>query len=86
MEVSHLQYADDMIIMDNSTIDNLWTIKTIQCGFEPALGLCMNFPQSSLIGVNSNLAFLDLACDFLHCNQDSIPFKYLGILVDVTPS
>lgn len=45
----------------------------------------MNFAKSSLIRANSDQAFIDLACEFLHCKMDSIPFKYLGLLVGPNP-
>lgn len=83
--VSHLQYADDMIILANTTIDNLWTIKASLCGFKLALGPRVNFSKSSLIRVNPNHAFLELACEFLHYKKESVPFKYLVLQIRTNP-
>ncbi|XP_058750276.1 uncharacterized protein LOC131623294 [Vicia villosa] len=85
LEVSHLQYANDTIILANDTIDNLLTIKAILLGFDFASCLCVNFSKSSLIGVNYDQSFLDLAYKFIHCNQESLPFKYLGNPVGANP-
>lgn len=49
--VSHLQYTDDTIILVDSTVVNLWTIKAILHGFELASGLRVNFINNFLIGV-----------------------------------
>lgn len=79
--VSYLQYVDDTIILADASIDNLWSIKAILRGFELSLGLRVNFAKSALIGINSDPTFLDLSCDFLHCKQESLPFKHLGLSV-----
>lgn len=83
--VSHLQYVDYMIILDDTTIDNLWTIKTIHCGFELTSGLRVKFSKSSSIRVNSDQTFLDLTYEFLYYKKDSLPFKYLGLPVGSNP-
>lgn len=45
----------------------------------------MNFSKSTLIGVNIDLVFLDLTCDFFHCKQESYPFKYINLLMRDNP-
>lgn len=47
--------------------------------------LQLNFSKSNLIGVNFDPVFLDIACSFLHYQQDSPPFKYLGLPVGANP-
>lgn len=81
--VFHLQYVVDTIILVDATIDNLKTIKCILRGFELASGLRVNFSKSSLIEVNCDQTFLNLACEFLHYKKESLIFKYLGLQVDV---
>lgn len=44
-------------------------------------GLKINFFKSSLIGVNVESSFMDMACNFLNCSEGSLPFKYLGLPV-----
>lgn len=83
--VSHLQYEDDTIISTNAIVDDLWTIKAILHGFALASSLRVNYDKSSLIGVNFDKPFLDLACDFLYCKKESPPFTYFGISVGANP-
>ena len=83
--VSHLQYLDDTIILEDATIDNLWTIKDILHRFELASGLCVNFSKISLTWVNYDQAFLDLAYECIHYKKESLIFKYLGIPVEANP-
>lgn len=85
LTVSHLQYADDTIIMVESSYENLWSIQTILCVFKLALCLRVNFSKSSLVEVKFDTVFLDLAYHFLHCHRDSLSFKYLGLLEEVDP-
>lgn len=66
-------------------MDNLWIIKDILRGFELSSGLQVIFLKNCLIGVNMDSSFLDQACDFLHCKQEYLPFKYLGLLVRTNP-
>lgn len=82
MEVSHLQYADDTLCIGTPSIENLWTLKALLQGFELASGLKINFTKSCLIGVNVQSEFMDMACNFLHCSQGSLPFEYLGLPPD----
>jgi hypothetical protein len=50
--VSHLQYADDTLLIGEASVTNLWTLKAILRGFEMASGLKINFWKSCLLGVN----------------------------------
>lgn len=54
--------------------------------FELASSFRWIFAKSNLIGVNYDPAFLELACEFLHCELESLPFKYLGLSVGLTPT
>lgn len=45
------------------------------------LGLKINFSKSSLIGVNVDNEFMEMACNYLNCSIWSAPFKYLGLPV-----
>lgn len=68
--ISHLQYADDTIILVDAIVDNIWTIEVILRGFELVSCLRVSFEKNYLIGVNSNRDFLDLAYEFLHCKKE----------------
>ena len=79
--VSHLQYADDTLCIGKPTVDNLWALKSLLRGFEMVSGLKINFFKSSLIEVNVDSEFMEMACSFLNCTQGCVPFKYLGLPV-----
>lgn len=85
LEVFHLQYADDILILVESSVDFLQTIKTILRGFELPSGLKVNFPKSILIGVNVDPSFLQHVEDFLHYKIESLLFQCLGFLVEAKP-
>lgn len=76
---------DKILIMVDSSINNFCLIKAILKWFEVASGLRVDFSKISLIEVNIDSDFLDLDGDFLFSNQESLPFKYLGLLVRGTP-
>jgi hypothetical protein len=49
---SHLQYADDTLIIGRKGWGNIWIIKKILLLFELMSGLKVNFHKSLLIGIN----------------------------------
>lgn len=51
-----------------------------------ASGLKVNFFKSCLIGLNVTQDFMDMACNFLSCNEGNLPFKYLGLPMGANPS
>jgi len=73
--------AYDTLCIGKATVDNLWAMKALLRGFELVSGLKINFFKSSLIGVNVDNDFMDMACNFLNCSRGSVPFKYLGLPV-----
>lgn len=81
--VSHLQYADDTLIMVDPSVENLWLIKTILKGFQIASSLRNNFVNSSLIEVIVDPILLDLTGDFLYCELEILLFRCLGLSVGV---
>ncbi|MCI39114.1 RNA-directed DNA polymerase (Reverse transcriptase), partial [Trifolium medium] len=72
-----LQFADDTVIVGDGNWDNLWTLKTVLRSFELVSGLKINFFKSKLYGINLEDSFLSAASAFLHCEVDSIPFRFL---------
>jgi hypothetical protein len=83
--ISHLQYADDTLCIGEASVDNLWSLKAILRGFERASGLKVNFWKSSLMGINVDDNFMELASHFFNCIRGGIPFKYLGLPVGANP-
>jgi hypothetical protein len=83
--ISHLQYADDTLLIGEASSENLWAIKAILRAFELASGLRVNFHKSCLLGVNVSNEFLNMGAEFLNCRLGSTPFKYLGLPVGANP-
>lgn len=52
VEVSHLQYADDSLLVCQESVQNLWAMKEILRYFELVSGLKVNFLKSNLFGLN----------------------------------
>jgi len=67
-------------------VENLWISKALLTGFEITSGLKVkNFLKSCLIGVNVPSDLMSMACNFLNCCEETLPFKYLGLLVGANP-
>lgn len=64
--VSHLQYADDTIILDEASIENLWIIQFILKHFELTLSLMANLSKRCLFGINIGESFLEVIEILLH--------------------
>ncbi|XP_045810014.1 uncharacterized protein LOC123904385 [Trifolium pratense] len=76
-----LQFADHTIIVGDGNWDNLWTIKIVLRSFEIVSGLKVNFYKSKLYGIKLEDNFLRASLAYLHCEVESIPFRFLGIRV-----
>lgn len=79
--ISHLQYADDTILMGAATQENAVVIRRILSNMELLSGLRINFEKCSLTGVNvTDNKLLEMA-GIIGCKLGTIPFYYLGIQV-----
>lgn len=50
--VSHLQFADDTIMLGEASMENASTMKSILCLMELLSGLRVNFKKSCIFGIN----------------------------------
>lgn len=83
--VSHLQFADDILLVGEASWENPWAMKAIFRSFELVSSLKVNFHKSSIFGQNVENDFLVAAADFLNCRLGSLPFIYLGLPVGANP-
>ena len=77
--VSHLQYADDTIIMiqqDDLAIANL---KFMLLCFESMSGLRINFHKSEVLVLGASTDEQTRVAQMINCRQGSFPFTYLGL-------
>ena len=77
--VSHLQFADDTLILGAKSWANIHSMRAILILFEALSGLKVNFSKSSLVGLNVASSWLSEAASLLSCRVGVIPFVYLGL-------
>ncbi|PNY08829.1 cysteine-rich receptor-like protein kinase [Trifolium pratense] len=77
--ISHLQFADDTLIVGEKSWANIRVLKANLTLFELISGLKVNFHKSILVGVNIAEAWLRDAASVLNCKLGHIPFLYLGL-------
>lgn len=77
--ISHLQYADETVLLWPPNINFLINIKKALILFDLASGLHVNFYKSSIMGIHVSDGWLKNVTEILMCKQDSIPFTYLGL-------
>lgn len=77
--ISHLQYADETVLLWPPNINFLINIKKALILFDLASGLLVNFYKSSIMGIHVSDGWLKNVAEILMCKQDSIPFTYLGL-------
>ncbi|GAU49405.1 hypothetical protein TSUD_92510 [Trifolium subterraneum] len=83
--VSHLQFADDTLLLGVKSWANVCALRTILVLFEKVFGLKVNFHKSMLVGVNIGDSWLSEATVVLGCKVGKVPFMYLGLPVGGDP-
>ncbi|GAU29337.1 hypothetical protein TSUD_227080 [Trifolium subterraneum] len=79
VNVSHLQFADDTLLVGTKSWANIRILKAVLSLFENVSGLKINFHKSMLFGVNVNDSWLHEAASVLRCKHGRLPFLYLGL-------
>lgn len=79
--VSHLQFADDTLIVGNKSWANVRAMRAVLYLFEAMSGLKVNFQKSELVGVNVSRSWLLEAATVLNCRVSALPLMYLGLPV-----
>jgi len=77
--ISHLQFADDTLLLGVKSWANIWALRARLILFEVMSGLKVNFHKSMLVGVNIDDSWLGQAASVLACKIGCIPFVYLGL-------
>ncbi|CAK8537298.1 unnamed protein product [Lathyrus sativus] len=85
LHIKLLQFVDDMILVCDGKLNNLWTIKVVLHGFELASGL-MNLNKSKFYGINLQASVLRDTSNFMACVVGLVPINFLGIQVGANPS
>lgn len=84
-QISHLQYADDILIICDNNCENIIGIKAILYGMTFLMGMRCHFYKSPLVGINISPTWLEDAASRLHCEIGSLPFTYLGLPIGENP-
>ena len=79
VQLSHLQFVDDTLILGEKSWLNVHTIRAVLLLLEEVSGLKVNFNKSMLTGVNIPSTWLSEATSVLNCRTGTIPFVYLGL-------
>jgi len=82
VSVTHLQFADDTLILGTRCWANVRAMRAVLVLFEAMSGLKVNFIKSMLVGVNVSDSWLNEAASVLRCRVGKVPFVYLSLLID----
>lgn len=83
--VSHLQFADDTLLLGVKSWDNVRALWAVLLLFEAMSDLKVNFHKSMLIGVKIVDSWLGEAASILNCKVGKTPFVYLGLHIGGDP-
>ena len=79
VRLTHLQFADDTLIIGEKSWLNVRSMRAVLLLFEEVSGLKVNFHKSMLTGVNISDSWLTEAAMVMNCRRGVIPFVYLGL-------
>jgi hypothetical protein len=79
--VTHLQYADDTLILLEPSDVGVANLKLLLLCFENMSGLKINFAKSEVVVTGVTDQERQKFADALNCKLGSLPFKYLGLPV-----
>ncbi|KAK2397524.1 hypothetical protein QL285_059091 [Trifolium repens] len=81
VSVSHLQFADDMLLLGTKSWANVCALRAVLVLFETMSGLKVNFNKTMMVGVNISDSWVRAAATALHCRVGKVHFLYLGLLI-----
>ncbi|MCI19924.1 RNA-directed DNA polymerase (Reverse transcriptase), partial [Trifolium medium] len=84
-DVSHLQFADDTLLLGVKSWANIRTLRDVLVLFEAVSGLKVNFHKSMLVGVNVVESWLLEAAAVVGCSVERVPFMYLSLPIGGDP-
>jgi hypothetical protein len=77
--ITHQQYADDMILPSESTAKEARHIKSIIHQYSEASGQMINASKSKIFFINTNPIVENQICNITGFKKGNFPCKYLGI-------
>ena len=85
MCLSHLQFADDTLIIGDKSWSNVLSMRVVLMIFEQLSSLKVNFHKSLLTGVNVSESWLSESVLVLNCRVGAFPFVCLGLPIGGDP-
>lgn len=79
--ISHIQYADDIVIMIDGSDSSIRNLKLILYCFEWLSGLKINFHKSEVFVFGVDQKRKERMANMLNCKLGELPMKHLGIPV-----
>jgi hypothetical protein len=79
--VTHLQYADDTMILIDPSDEGITNLKLILLPFEDMSGLKNNFNKSEVVVMGRALGEQTRLANLLNCRLAQFPITYLGLSV-----
>jgi len=83
--VSHLQFADDTLILGEKSWANVRALRAVLNLFAEMSGLKVIFHKSLLVGINIGDSWLSEKSSILNCKVGKILFMYLGLSIGGDP-
>ncbi|KAK1261026.1 hypothetical protein QJS04_geneDACA020304 [Acorus gramineus] len=77
--LSHVQYADDTVILCAAEETSVRGVKFVCQCFELLSGLHINFHKSAMLGINLSEGVLSDFARIMGCLVDSFPAQHLGL-------
>lgn len=81
MAITHLQFANDMILFSTSNMDKNVLFKRILKSFEFSSGLRINLSKSRMVGVGCSEEIIRPLAAYFSCKVGKLPLSYLGMPV-----
>ncbi|GAU51648.1 hypothetical protein TSUD_414700 [Trifolium subterraneum] len=85
VSISHLQFADDTLLIGEKSWANVRALKAVLLLFENISGLRVNFHKSMLCGININKSWLLEAASVMCYKYGQLRFLYLGLPIGGDP-
>jgi hypothetical protein len=77
--LTHLQYADDIVLFIQNTQQDIENLKFLLFCFEEVSGLKINYNKSEVFTIGVSKADSELIADAFNCKLGEFPMKYLGL-------
>jgi hypothetical protein len=77
--ITHIQYADDTVIMIDGSSTSITNLKLVLYCFEWPTGLKINYHKSEVYGFGLSHWEKEEMANMLNCVLGELPMKYLGI-------